>query len=71
MPRKKSIKPDWMRKRSHVGTPCRKGKPIYYEEVKKNINLTLTPTALNRLKELAIKMKISRSEVVERWLRIQ
>jgi hypothetical protein len=69
MAKKTSVKPDWMKKHSHKGIACRRGQPICHDELKQNINLTLTPTALNRLKELAIQMNLSRSEVVERWLR--
>ena len=69
MGKRKQQKPDYMKKNSHKGTPCRRNKPIYYDEVKKNINLMLTPTALSILEELATQMKISRSEVIERWLR--
>jgi hypothetical protein len=69
MTKNKAQKPDWMKKSSHQGTACRKGKPVCYEDVKNNINLSLTPMALDILKELAIKMKISRSEVIEQWLR--
>lgn len=69
MGKRKQQKPDYTKKTSHKGTPCRRNKPIYYDEVKKNINLMLTPTALRILEELATQMKISRSEVIERWLR--
>ncbi len=69
MTKRKQKKPDWMKKSSHPGIACRKGQAICYEEVKTNINLTLTPTALDILKELAMQMKISRSEIIERWLR--
>jgi hypothetical protein len=50
---------------------CLRGEPIYYEELKKSLNLTLTPTAIEKLNNLAMEQGISRSEVVERWLRSQ
>lgn len=61
--------PEWNPKPSHKGKPCKKGQPVLHDELKKSINLMLTPTALARLQELAVEMKTSRSEVVEWFLR--
>lgn len=59
------------RKVSHKGKACRRGQPVYYDEVKQRINLMLTPYALDRLERLAEQQECSKSEVIERWLRTQ
>lgn len=66
---RRGSQPKYQRKISHEGIACRRGQPIYYDEKKERCNLMLTPTALEKLKELAISHQISRSEVLERWLR--
>lgn len=73
-PKKKGPKkkvPSFSRKRSHKGTRGERDKPVYYDELKRNCNLTFTPTALVKLEELALKNGMSRSEVIEQWLRSQ
>lgn len=66
---RKGSPPKYQRKSSHKGRACRRGQPVYYNENKLHCNLMFTPTALETLKDLAMMHGISRSEVVERWLR--
>ena len=68
-PEPKKDKPITQRKGSHKGKACRRGEGVIYDEVKKSINLSLTPTAIARLEELAVAQQCSRSETVERWIR--
>jgi len=68
-PEPKKDKPITQRKSSHKGKECRRGKAVIYDEVKKSINLSLTPTAIARLEDQAVLQQCSRSEVVERWIR--
>lgn len=56
-------------KASHPGQQCRRGEPIFYSEKKKPISLTLTPTAIEKLTQMAIELSVSRSEVIEQLLR--
>jgi hypothetical protein len=58
-----------MNKKNHPGVACRRGQPIYYEEVKEKLNLALTPTAKQILTSLALAQGISRSEIIETYLR--
>lgn len=51
------------------GKARRRGAPIIHEELKEKLNLTLTPTAIEKLTATAKKEGISRSELVERWAR--
>lgn len=46
-----------------------KGTPELYNEVKKQVNLSLTPTAIDRLDKLAKQHRLSRSEFVEQIAR--
>ena len=68
-PEPKKDKPITQRKGSYKGKACRRGKGVIYDEVKKSINLSLTPKAISRLEEQAVRQQCSRSEVVERCLR--
>ncbi len=47
------------------GKRTSKGYPELYDEVKKRVNLSLTPTAIAGLDELAQELDLSRSEFVE------
>lgn len=53
------------------GTPGRKGiqGPEMYDEHKKRVNISLTPTAVERLDALAGSMDVSRSELIEQVAR--
>ncbi len=62
-------KQSYERKRSHKGIACRKGEPIFWNELKKRLNLSLTPTAIANLTKIAEAENISRSEALERILR--
>jgi len=48
------------------GKKTSKGYPELYDEVKKRVNLSLTPTAIAGLDKLAQELDLSRSELVER-----
>ena len=63
------IQPNFKRKGSHKGIACRKGKPIFWAELKERINLSLTPTAIAKLTQIAEEKNITRSEALERILR--
>jgi hypothetical protein len=52
-----------------AGKARRRGAPIIHGELKEKLNLTLTPTAIQKLTAIANKEGISRSELVERWAR--
>jgi hypothetical protein len=56
-------------KQAHPGIKCIRGEPLYYSELKKRISLTLTPTAIEQLSRLADATELSRSELLERYLR--
>jgi hypothetical protein len=56
-------------KQSHKGQKCVRGEPLYYDELKKRITLSLTPTAIDKLSAIASNQGLSRSEVVEQLLR--
>jgi hypothetical protein len=62
-------KQSYERKPSHKGIACRKGEPIFWNELKKRLNLSLTPTAIANLTKIAEAENISRSEALERILR--
>ena len=47
------------------GKKTSKGYPELYDEVKKRVNLSLTPTAIAGLDELSQELDLSRSELVE------
>ena len=70
-PRKKqkTERPKYSIKQAHPGQQCRRNVPILYEEKKQPISLTLTPTAIKKLTELALIVGDSRSEVIEQLLR--
>ncbi|BAY32883.1 CopG domain protein DNA-binding domain protein [Nostoc carneum NIES-2107] len=51
------------------GQKGQKDVPELYDEVKKRVNLALTPTGINGLDEIASNFEISRSELVERIAR--
>ncbi len=44
---------NFKRKGSHKEIACRKGKPIFWDELKERINLSLTPTAIAKLTQIA------------------
>jgi hypothetical protein len=47
-----------------------KGKPVYWDEVKKPRTLSLTDTAWKLITRKALEIgNVSRSEVIERWAR--
>jgi hypothetical protein len=60
---------NFKRKGSHKGIACRKGEPIFWDELKERINLSLTPTAIANLTQIAEEENLTRSEVLERILR--
>ena len=48
------------------GIKTSKGQPIFYNENKKRVNLTLTPTASEGLEKFAQALNLSVSEFIER-----
>jgi len=59
---------NFKRKGSHKGIACRKGEPIFWDELKERINLSLTPTAIAKLTQIADQENLTRSEALERIL---
>jgi hypothetical protein len=57
------------RKVGHKGKACRRGVPVYYDELKQRISLTLTPSAISHLEKLSTQEGFSCSEFIERLLR--
>jgi hypothetical protein len=51
------------------GKARRRNVPLIYDERKRNINLTLTPTAIDLISAAAKVSGFSRSEFIERWAR--
>lgn len=50
-------------------TISRKGKPVYYDELKKIITVSLTPTATSAFDAKAKEAGLSRSEYLEQLAR--
>jgi DNA-binding PadR family transcriptional regulator len=48
-----------------------KGVPELYNEIKKRVNIALTPSGAEMLKEVAAKEDLSVSELIERFAREQ
>ena len=74
MPRQKKIKVTATATKRALGENqpklVKRGEDMYgYGEQKKTCNLTLTPTVKDKLCAIANELGISRSEVVERWVR--
>ncbi len=57
---------DWQRKKPTRGRKSQRNQGEYYDEKKEKETLSLTPTAVKRLDELAKLLNVSRSELVER-----
>lgn len=57
------------RKLAKPGTACRRGRPVYYDELKHRLNVMVTPTARAQLESLAAIEQCSISELIERWAR--
>jgi hypothetical protein len=51
------------------GKARRRGVPIIHNELKQKLNLTLTPTTIEKLTYLAKKAGVSRSEFIEQLVR--
>jgi hypothetical protein len=70
-PRKKqkTERPEYSIKQAHPGQQCVRNVPILYDEKKQPISLTLTPTAITKLTDLALMIGDSRSQVLEQLLR--
>lgn len=72
MPNAKKITRKRRPRREHEKKPSRKGvksmrgQPEVYDELKKIVSMSLTPTALAGLDESSARLNISRSELVER-----
>ncbi len=56
-----------MQESNNGGLSGRKGKPKIHGEAKGKFNISLTPTAKNKLIEAANEAGISPSELIERW----
>lgn len=58
------------KKAKHKGVACRRGQPIFYEEMKAPRNFSLTQTAVDNLEIIRIQRGLSsRSETLEQILR--
>lgn len=54
---------------SRQGKKGMRGRPLYYDEIKRKKHFMLTPTAIKTLEELATKQALSNSEALEQLLR--
>ncbi len=69
-PSKESGQPSPIRRKvAKKGTACRRGRPVYYDELKHRLNVMVTPTARAQLESLAAAEHCSISELIERWAR--
>lgn len=72
MPKQKKIKRKGRPRREHEKKPSRKGvksmrgQPEVYDELKKIVSFSITPTAQVGLEQLSEQLNISRSELIER-----
>lgn len=58
------------KKQKHKGIACRRGQPIFYNELKKPRNFSLTDTAVKNLKTISQQAETSSlSETLEQILR--
>jgi hypothetical protein len=67
--KQKTERPEYSIKQAHPGQQCLRNVPILYDEKKQPISLTLTPTAIKKLTDLALMIGDSRSQVIEQLLR--
>ena len=67
--KQKTERPKYSIKQGHPGQQCLRNVPILYDEKKQPISLTLTPTAIKKLADLALMIGDSRSQVIEQLLR--
>jgi hypothetical protein len=67
--KQKIERPEYSIKQAHPGQQCLRNIPILYDEKKQPISLTLTPTAIKKLTDLALIIGDSRSQIIEQLLR--
>ena len=67
--KQKIERPEYSIKQAHPGQQCLRNIPIFYDEKKQPISLTLTPTAIKKLTDLALIIGDSRSQIIEQLLR--
>jgi len=67
--KQKIERPEYSIKQAHPGQQCLRDIPILYNEKKQPISLTLTPTAIKKLTDLALIIGDSRSQIIEQLLR--
>ncbi len=65
----KSPRPTCQRKQGKKGAKTLRGVPERYDERKQQFNTTLTPQTITTLKEIAILIGESRSQVIEKAMR--
>lgn len=58
-----------MAKRKGVGGHRRKGEPALYDEIKKLVTISLTPTGVANLDARATQLGITRSDLIEQFAR--
>ena len=63
--KQKKVRQNHQKKPSCKGVKSLRGKPEIYDELKKIVSVSITPTALAGLDELSQKRAISRSELIE------
>jgi DNA-binding TFAR19-related protein (PDSD5 family) len=71
MARKRRIqKPEGQEQQWRTSTKRMRGEGVFYDEAKSEIlQVGLTPTAKERIKQMAALNKLSVSEYLERWIR--
>ena len=64
---KKQTRLPHQKKQSCKGLKSKRGQPEIYDELKKTVSFSLTPTAVTRLDHRSQQRGISRSELVEQF----
>lgn len=65
----KLSRPQCQRKQGKKQHKSMRGVAELYDEKKRQFNTTLTPTAITNLEKIALEIKVSRSEVIEKAAR--
>lgn len=64
--RKRRPRREYEKKPIRKGVKSMRGQPEVYDELKKIVSFSITPTAMTGLERLSEQLNISRSELIER-----
>lgn len=67
--KEKPQRPNYQRKQGKSGAKSLRGCPEIYDQKKRQFNITLTPSSIDTLAEIAILVGESRSQVIEKAIR--